>query len=698
MSRCQSSSCSLPHFQAALHLPATDDQLLKHAAKAVRQEYRDCSRWKRLSCRHVSIFAERDRGTVWVVHVGSAVEFDWTWEGAIAFRPKSFDDAFFSMHSHDDVTFEDEIVWKGEVLEVDERNGCLFIGLDNPEAMPTTGSFFVRPFEFLSVLDAVFNEVEFEELRSDLPRRLAASEGGIHPVIETRSDVGLAHLRDWWQHAWSVLWGPPGTGKTWTTGQQIAAVLDDPTERILVVSTTNRATDAVALSIGVAARGRSSAELNEGKLLRVGKGASIHSFVTSNLESMLKGTESGVLRQIDDLAGQLRLFETWEEKALTRKRIGELRAGVGDQSKRNFLDPGVRVVVSTAFKATSSLRDKIVIKMLEKGGAPFTTIFIDEAGLMSRVAITALSFLAARRVVLVGDSKQLAPISRISRILPTRQQNWLVSSGLSHLDALEDARKAVHVLSEQRRMHPDVCQVVSDFQYGGFLTTALETQTRESNLPPWLADYSRAIWYVLDEEEGDLASIRAERGPANKSWVRGMTLAVLEKFFSDASVCQSKGLFVSPYKAQAEIVAKLFLAWGLKGWEASTVHSQQGSEADIVIFDTVNAGSASWPFDEWKRLVNVALSRAREAIVVLASRGEMDEPYLKPLLRRLTPSRLVEDGSVVRWENVSDLPTLRRFIPSISMFSFSYPLEASFRNFIAGISSKSVALEFFTAV
>ena len=23
--------------------------------------------------------------------------------------------------------FEDEIVWKGEVLEVDERNGCLFI-------------------------------------------------------------------------------------------------------------------------------------------------------------------------------------------------------------------------------------------------------------------------------------------------------------------------------------------------------------------------------------------------------------------------------------------------------------------------------------------------------------------------------------------------------------------------------------------
>ena len=648
-------------FHAELRLPPADDQLLIDAATAIRQEYRDCSQWKRLRCRKVSIFAERDRGTVYVVHVGSSVEFDWTWEGAVAFRPKSLENASqFPDHCFQEAAFDDEIVWKGEVLEVDERNGCLFISLDNPEAMPTIGSFFVRPFEFLSVLDAVFNEDKFAEVRSDLPHRLAATEGGIHPAIEKRSDVGLPHMQDWWQHSWSVLWGPPGTGKTWTTGQQIAAVLDDPTERILVVSTTNRATDAVALSIGNAARSRSSVELDEGRLLRIGKGASIRSFAAADLESMLMGTESEVLHKIDDLAGQLRLFDTWEEKALTRKKIGELRAGGGDQSKRNFVDPNVRVVVATAFKATSYLKDKLLIKMLEEGDAPFTTIFIDEAGLMSRTAIAALSFLAARRVVLVGDSKQLAPISRISRILPTRQQNWLASSGLSHLDDLEGTPKAVHVLSEQHRMHPDVCQVVSEFQYGGFLTTALETQRRESSLPQSLAEYSRAIWYVLDEEGSDLAAIRAARGPGNKSWVRGITSTILEKLFSDSSVRQSKGLFISPYKAQAQVVAKLFSAWGLTDWEASTVHSQQGSEADIVIFDTVNAGSYNWPFDEWKRLVNVALSRAREAVIVLASRSEMDEPYLRPLIPRLTPSCLIDEGNVVRWEKISAEPTFHR--------------------------------------
>ncbi len=74
-----------------------------------------------------------------------------------------------------------------------------------------------------------------------------------------------------------------------------------------------------------------------------------------------------------------------------------------------------------------------------------------------------------------------------------------------------------------------------------------------------------------------------------------------------------KGLFISPFKAQAKEIHSWLATEGLHSWSASTVHSQQGSEADIVVFDSVNAGSYGWPYDEWKRLVNVALSRAREA-------------------------------------------------------------------------------------
>jgi hypothetical protein len=160
---------------------------------------------------------------------------------------------------------------------------------------------------------------------------------------------------------------------------------------------------------------------------------------------------------------------------------------------------------------------------------------------------------------------------------------------------------------------------------------------------------SRAIWYVLDEENVDLADIRASRGPGNNSWVRGVTPSILQKLFSDDQVRSANGLFISPFKAQSQAIGKFLASGDITNWEASTVHSQQGSEADIVIFDTVNASNYTWPHAEWMRLVNVALSRAREAVVVLASRSEMEEPYLRPLIPYLKPAVLVQEEGCIHW-------------------------------------------------
>lgn len=649
-------------FPSELGLPRAEESIFSDAKTAVRQEFRDCSKWKRLRCRKVSVIAERDRGTIYAVHVGSAVEFDWTWEGAVAFRPHALPDdgdGSIDMADFEESPVDEASLWSGEVLEVDERNGCLFIALSNPENPPILGSFLVRPFDFLGTIDAIYHESRFEPMREELRRRLAAAAGGIHPPVSRKAQVGLTHLRDWWQNSWNVLWGPPGTGKTYTTGQQIAEVLADESERILVVSTTNRATDAVALSIGHAVGSRDRDALDRAEILRIGKGASLQAFREAGLDSMLRGTESDVMCQIDGLAQQLPLFDSWEDKALTRKQIAELRAGGSDQSKRIFIDSAVRVVVATAFKAMKFVDDEIVRRMIEKGDAPFTTIFIDEAGLISRAAVAALSLLASRRVVLVGDSKQLAPISRISRILPTRQETWLANSGVSHLNEINATPKAVHVLAEQRRMHPEVCQVVSNYQYNGVLRTAPETAQRVSKLPTLFTNGPRAIWYVLDAEGSDLASIRAERGPGNRSWVRAITPNILTKLFHDPEVRQSNGLFISPYKAQAQAISNWLATEEVTTWEASTVHSQQGSEADVVVFDTVNAGSYNWPFDEWKRLINVGLSRAREVVILLASRSEMEEPYLRPLVVSLAPRVLRRHAGQVRWENVDlSLPIL----------------------------------------
>jgi hypothetical protein len=143
-------------FPIQLGLPDGNqaDQVIRDAARAVQQEYVDCSKWKKLRCRKISVLAESDRGVVCILHVGRSVEFDWTWEGAIAFRPASLDDqAAFDDYDLKHESHSDHILWSGEIVEVDEQNGCLFVSLANPESIPTAGSFFVRPFEFLAVLN-----------------------------------------------------------------------------------------------------------------------------------------------------------------------------------------------------------------------------------------------------------------------------------------------------------------------------------------------------------------------------------------------------------------------------------------------------------------------------------------------------------------------------------------------------------------
>lgn len=652
-------------FPVNLNLPSGNLGLLSDAQEAVKREFRDSVKWKRLRCRRVEVLSETETGTIFVLQIGHSVEFDWTWEGAVAFRPLLMKEdsnqqkSLFEQQG-DEPEIEDSILWTGEILEVDEATGRIFVCVSDPEHPPRKGSFYVRPFEFLAFLNAVFCEPAFDRVRPLLPDRLLAAEGNVHPDSDDYSPVGLPQLSDWWRKSWSILWGPPGTGKTYTTGHQVANVLADPTERLLVVSTTNRATDAAAIAIGRAAKSVASHELSAGKLLRIGKGASLAQFEKERLTDMLLGTETEFLAEIDRLADELARSDRAEDKAVLRKEIKELRLQMRDSARRNFLDSDIRVVIGTAFRATTFLNSEEVKGGIESGAAPFTTVFIDEAGLLSRAAIAALSLLASRRVVLVGDSKQLAPISRISRILPTNQMTWLANSGLSHLQNITAPEPGVHVLREQRRMHDEVCSVVSNYQYDGFLTTAHEVHERTFEQPQVLQGQPRTIWYVLDDDGEELPTIRAERGPGNRSWIRVATPKILVKLFDDPTLQTAKGLFISPFKAQAKEISSLFARNRLASWSASTVHSQQGSEADIVIFDSVNAGSYSWPYDEWKRLVNVALSRSREAVIMLASRAEMEEPYLRPLLKHLAPRVLRKRGQKVAWEEV---PVRTDYVP-----------------------------------
>ncbi|NCB40751.1 MAG: DUF2075 domain-containing protein, partial [Erysipelotrichia bacterium] len=271
------------------------------------------------------------------------------------------------------------------------------------------------------------------------------------------------------------------------------------------------------------------------------------------------------------------------------------------------------------------------------------TIVIDEAGLISRAAGAALSMLGAIRVVWVGDPLQLAPISKSACAIAPGLSNWLTSSCLSHLQSPKKLTDNLVLLNEQHRMHPDSSRVVSGFQYENSLKNSSAVMKRQFQAPKLFQKIPRAIWHILDEEND--SQISHVRGVGDKSWRRPITEKILQRLFLDPSLRELSGIFVTPFKAQAVEIAAIFKQMSLPKWKAATIHSFQGTEADIVILDTVFAGSRAWDSSEWKRLINVGISRGKHFALVIASRTEMSQPFLKPLANLLTPMFLKKNGS-----------------------------------------------------
>jgi curved DNA-binding protein CbpA len=647
-------------FPIELNLAGGEHSDLANAARAVLEEYRVTSRWKRLHCRKVTLLEDDTDARIYKLQVGRGLQFDWTWEGAFAFRPinitDSLDEDALDLLAQEASDEASRVVsWQGEVVEVNEVEGEIYVSAEDSEHEPTIGAFYVRPFEFLEALHTVFSDEDFAGVRTMLPGRLNAARGKEAPLIASTQNASLPEFMHVWKHGWGILWGPPGTGKTHSIGRQVAASLADPHERILVVSTTNKATDGAALSIG---RALLSTKLEGKQLVRIGKNADYERFERENLDWMLEGGETDLLRRSVELKKRLKQSLNNEERAKTRQELQRIQRALRDRALDIFLSSNATVVISTAFRAITLLRQSSIKNEIEAGRTPFTTIIIDEASLLPRVTTAALSLLASRRVLLVGDPMQLAPISKMSRVLPTAQAVWLARSGLNHLDSTKNLAPSVHLLTKQYRMHPDIRKVVSEYQYDRLLEDAVEVQDKYPPRDLFGEGLHRALWYVLDEEETDSPAIRAERGPANRSWMRQITRSVLEKILLSSEFPSQEGLFISPFAAQAANIRAFFAETNLEEWTASTVHSQQGAEARTVIFDTVNASSTAWPAAEWKRLVNVGISRSQEQLVVLASREEMQQPFLRPLATLLTPVKAVRNGSNVQFVRV---PALRQY-------------------------------------
>ena len=253
----------------------------------------------------------------------------------------------------------------------------------------------------------------------------------------------------------------------------------------------------------------------------------------------------------------------------------------------------------------------------------FDWAIIDEAGRATAPELL-VPLVRARRAILVGDERQLPPMldedlsnKELAKLGTSRED--LSESLFAVLVSQGKDLPTVQMLTLQHRMHPAIGQLVSEVFYEGKLTHAVHSWERDHGLP-WL---SRPVtWFSTARLERHFET-RQDRSYYNRAEVEGIRhlLHRMESTYMNLGTRRAIAV-ITPYNAQiAELEAAITPSstfWRSLTIEISTVDAFQGRDRDIVLYSPVRSNrDGTLGFLRDRRRLNVALSRAREALLIV---------------------------------------------------------------------------------
>ncbi|GGM27887.1 AAA domain-containing protein [Dactylosporangium sucinum] len=209
-------------------------------------------------------------------------------------------------------------------------------------------------------------------------------------------------------------------------------------------------------------------------------------------------------------------------------------------------------------------------------------------------------------------------------------------------------------LTEQYRMRGPINEVVSiAFYPESKLVTAPAVARR--------ARRSRAAWacnelIVLDTSSLAPRTARRQGVTSRYNLMHAQLVAALLGPDGDDNL--ELGL-VTPFAPQARLLESLLPKAMLDTWAASTVHRFQGGERDVIVYDTVDTGYGVTPLHRWftdghagsqgARLLNVAASRARDHLVVVAALNRMHKVRARDAVSTFF-AHLLDQATRLPWE------------------------------------------------
>lgn len=269
-----------------------------------------------------------------------------------------------------------------------------------------------------------------------------------------------------------------------------------------------------------------------------------------------------------------------------------------------------------------------------KGLDEFDAVLIDEASMLPLPLCFLLSGRARERVIIAGDFRQLPAIARSDSPMVEQWYSRDVFDCAGVIDLVDERRKhpAVATLTTQFRSHETLCGLINNRFYGGALRTKTDSAAERYIYRDPLAYLNRSPLVLVDTSE--FAPLGEVQNGSKLNLLHALLvrkLALLLSAHGVALLPEALGVIV-PYRAQADLIRSLVEECLLGDViSVGTVHKFQGSERDAIILDlTESAPHTVGKFlnphslrDTGARLLNVALSRARRHLIVVANLAHM---------------------------------------------------------------------------
>ncbi|MBK6847123.1 MAG: ATP-binding protein [Proteobacteria bacterium] len=397
----------------------------------------------------------------------------------------------------------------------------------------------------------------------------------------------------------TAIWGPPGTGKTTLLVKWLLSLLEPGKEAswpsVLVTAPTHVAITKLVTDLLVQAGRLSEETVRYGSAERVRGSALEPVWHVRLLEGLNRNPGDG-----------LRDSESWQRWAAL------LATREGREAAAKWLLGPRHIHVATC--VGMARRDYAL------SNRTFDIAIVDEAGKAFGAELL-LPASVARRVILVGDHNQLPPTittdvldEDIGYRLSMREVEELLRRNMFRevFEQLPPENKGM--LTMQYRMHEDIGDAVGALFYDG----RLESHRRERE---W-ALTSRRLVFVDFSKVQDYRHRRSRKSESIENPTERAALHVLlDRLHTRARDKRWNVLVVCPYEAQRmaveQEIADARFAFDI---QATTVDAVQGGEADVVILlMTRSGGRVQFLLDRHR--LNVALSRARDAVVVLGHLG-----------------------------------------------------------------------------